>query len=1135
MSCKQLFAVILFLSTLVLALPMAFAADNAAPVKVLLIGGQGDHDWATTNEFLRTLLKRSGGFVVTTADAPAANDKVETWDAWVPPFAENNVVVVTYHGQAWPQKTRTAFEQYISGGGSALFLHAACGGQPEWPALDSMIGLLNGADKKESMIAIDAGGKVSVVPAVDRPGESQYFDWTVTVRDTDHPITNGMPTVWQHANDQMFHHLAGPAQDLHVLLSAMSGKEVGGSGREEPVLWWVSSGKGKVMTNIMGRISDGTASLACVGFQTTFLRSLTWLANDVATTIIPSDFPTATKISMNFPGLPVKRGSDYYSPNESMQRIKLPPGYRLELMASEPNIISPVACAWDGNGNMYVCEMRTYMLDADSTGQNEPKSRVSRLSDTNGDGTYDKITIFADNLVLPRMVLPLGDRVMIMETFTGKMVSYRDTNGDGIADENFVAFENGPSQANMEHQDSAPLWGIDNYIYTAFMGNRRLKVNADGKFESDPIVGSNSQWGLAMDDTGRLFASAGGRERGAYGFQQLPQYGDLELPGEINSTFSELFPAVQMVDVQGGWRRIKPIDGTINHITACAGQAIFRGDNMAPDLVGDYILPEPVGRLVRRAKVDRVNGKYVLSNFYPGDEFITSTDMNFRPVWAATGPDGCLYILDMNRGIIQEGNWVKPNSYLREPVLREGFDKNINHGRIYRVAHDSTKPAKKPNMLNETSAELVAHLSHANGWWRDMAQQLIVLRRDVSVVPALKSLATTGTSALGRLHALWTLSGLEANDKDLLMTAFKDSDWRVRAGAVRISEFFLKQNDVVIQAALAPLARDPSGDVVVQVVNSMRYFKSDQSKMVIMAAVEAHPGNDIIMASSKQSLLFAPGQRAQINVKLDEVTMERAKKGHEYYAQICFACHGKDGKGVTTEDGMTLAPPLSGSARVNGSVDGLARIVMHGLLGEVDGKMYPGLMVPMGANDDEWFASVLTYIRLSYGNTASPVTPAEIARVRSDTKEQTGPFTLEALKPFLKIDDSLRKTWKASASENDEKANAIIDGKNTRWSTTGDMAKGMWVQIDMDKVYQLSSLMLDSGNGKDYPRQFEVTISMDGTSWSQPVFSGAGKGGISNIALPKGTEAKYLRVTLTEGARKAKWALVDMSFFGMAK
>src|SRR5690606_8108949 len=128
-------------------------------------------------------------------------------------------------------------------------------------------------------------------------------------------------------------------------------------------------------------------------------------------------------------------------------------------------------------------------------------------------------------------------------------------------------------------------------------------------------------------------------------------------------------------DVQGGVKRLRP-DSTLNHFTGGGGQTIYRGDKM-PDLAGDLFIAEPVGRLVRRAKVHQNNGKVTLTNAYNKEEFLVSTDMNFRPVNTATGPDGYLYIVDMHRGIIQESAWTKPGSYLGEQILRNKLDKNI--------------------------------------------------------------------------------------------------------------------------------------------------------------------------------------------------------------------------------------------------------------------------------------------------------------------------------------------------------------------------------------------------------------------------------------------------------------------------
>ncbi len=146
------------------------------------------------------------------------------------------------------------------------------------------------------------------------------------------------------------------------------------------------------------------------------------------------------------------------SPEDSIKSMRIQPGYQLVPVLTEPQIHEPSAVAWDGNGRMYVVEMRTYMQEIDGKDQLVPRSRVSRHEDTNGDGQYDKHTVFADNLALPRMVLPLLDRVIIRETNTLDLKSYQDTDDDGVADKIEVWHEGGNRGGNLEHQSIRLVW-----------------------------------------------------------------------------------------------------------------------------------------------------------------------------------------------------------------------------------------------------------------------------------------------------------------------------------------------------------------------------------------------------------------------------------------------------------------------------------------------------------------------------------------------------------------------------------------------------------------------------------------------------------------------------------------------------
>ncbi|HEX6223454.1 MAG TPA: c-type cytochrome [Chryseolinea sp.] len=703
---------------------------------------------------------------------------------------------------------------------------------------------------------------------------------------------------------------------------------------------------------------------------------------------------------------------EYLSPEESMKSFNVPEGFRLELVASESMLNEPVAIAWDGNGRMFVAEMSTYMQDVDGTGTREPIGRILLLEDTDNDGRMDKRSVYIDSLVLPRMILPLDDRLLVNETYTYDLWSYKDTNGDGIADEKVLMYhEDQADNRNLEHQASGLLWNIDNWIY-----NSRNPVRF--KFKNNTIVvdslldAPQGQWGLTHDDFGRLFYSSAGGEVAALGFQQNPAYGSFELENQLIDDFDATWPLIATPDVQGGLERLRP-DSTLNHFTASCGQVIFQGDHLPGDLRGDLFICEPVGRLIRRAKVINQDGQIFLKNAYHQQEFIASTDMNFRPVNMATGPDGCLYIVDMYRGIIQESNWTREGSFLRPVIKRLALDKNTGRGRIYRLVYTGDKPGPRPRMLEQTTEELVKHLDHPNGWWRSTAQKLILLRNDKSVIKSLKEMAAgdyswwsnifAPVSGISKIHALWTLKGLDALEKTLLLQVLKDEDPQVRKTAIWISEDYLKAQDTEILTALKALKDDPSGDVRIQLVLSLRYSKLDEAKNLLEVLKEQNPENELLKVLATNSLNVGTEPDFIKKLKSDiagksPYSRELISKGAVTFRQLCATCHGIDGKGVVNKEGKMLAPALHGSRRVaSNDREAVIKILLHGLTGPVDGKMYPDVMPPMEANDDEWIACVASYVRYSFGDDASTVRDDHVKAVRDKTGGRKKYWTLAEL------------------------------------------------------------------------------------------------------------------------------------------
>ncbi len=693
------------------------------------------------------------------------------------------------------------------------------------------------------------------------------------------------------------------------------------------------------------------------------------------------------------------------TPEQSRLAFHVPAGYHMELVASEPMIKEPVAIAWDGNARMYVAQMETYTQDTDGTGTKEKKSRVMLLEDTDNDGKMDKSSVFIKDLLLPRMILCVNHELLVNETDTYDIYSYKDTNGDGVADVKKPAYILGKTAGgNLEHQRSGLDWNLDNYIYQTYDAVRFRYTKGVLKPDSMPS-GSNGQWGLTHDNFGRLFFSRAGGENAGCGFQINPKYGALEFSDAYNEEkFSQVFPLISNPDVQGGKFRLNP-DSTLNHFTAANGQSIFRGDRLPADLVGDYLINEPVARIIRRAKVINNQGKTQLENAYEKKEFIASTDFYFRPNNTYTGPDGCLYIVDMSRGIIQESNWTPKGSFLRSKIDYYGIGNVNQRGRIWRLVHDDFKRDVQPKMLDVPAKSLLTHLNHPNGWWRDNAQKQIIILGDKSVVPALKAMAMgkNGVSNLGKLHALWTLEGLNAIDKPTIYAALKDADPQIRKAAIWISEIYLKQNDQAMIATIGKMANDENYDIKTQILLSLGANKSALAKQIVQDILTQNANNQMITSVKKS---IDKNEDAKIyGIKLAGFSPPDRKlilAGGEIYKSLCSACHGADGKGLPTN----AAPALRGAKHINADKDIAIRILMNGLKGPIESKTYPSVMLAMNDNSDEWIASVVSYIRYEFvgtsvrlpkGRQSAVVQVSDVKKLREQHSTKTEPWTIEEL------------------------------------------------------------------------------------------------------------------------------------------
>ena len=496
-----------------------------------------------------------------------------------------------------------------------------------------------------------------------------------------------------------------------------------------------------------------------------------------------------------------------------------------------------------------------------------------------------------------------------------------------------------------------------------------------------------------------------------------------------------------------------------------------------------------------------------------------------------------MYVVDMYHGIIQESQWTPKGSYIRAKIEQYRLDKIIGLGRIWRLTHDSMpRDMRRPRMHGETPAQLVRHLRHPNGWWRDMAQQQLVLRRDRSVAPALREMVRRDTMLVARFHALWSLEGLGALDAALAREQMKDPSPRMRIQAVRASETLYKGGDTSLAADWRRLARDPSPDVVIQALMTMNTLRVPDAASLIRATMAANPargvqlvGRQILNAPSViPGRRFAPAQR------------EVMERGAAVYREACASCHGSDGMGAPTPGGGLIAPAIAGSPRVTGHPDYVTKVLLHGLTGPIEGTAYAGqIMVSQGQQPDQWIADVASYIRNAFTNAASFVTPQQVAAVRAANRARTAAWTYPALAASVPVLLHQQSSWKATASHQSDRAVRAFG--TAGWSTQVPQEPGMWFQFELPEPITLAEMRFVSnpsgppqGGARPVPyaRGWEVRVSMDGTTWSEPVARGQGSGPATTIVLNQPARARFVRITQTATTESAPpWGIQQLQLY----
>ena len=548
------------------------------------------------------------------------------------------------------------------------------------------------------------------------------------------------------------------------------------------------------------------------------------------------------------------------SPEESWHSIKVRPGFEVELVAAEPLVQSPIHFAWGPDGKLWVVEMGDYPLGVD--GKGKPGGRIKILEDTKGTGKYDKATVFLDNLPFPTGVMPWGKGVLV--TCAPEIFYAEDTDGDGKAGVRRPLYT-GFVEGNQQHRVNGLTWGVDNWVYGANGDSggviksvkTRATVNIRGRdFRIRPDDGAldaqtgQTQYGRCTDDWGNWFGC--NNSYPMYHFVLADHY------LRRNPYIAAPDPKVQ-VSVTPGAARVYPISRTLprfndpnaaNHFTSACGVIVYRDDLFGPHFAGNSFVSEPVHNLVHREIVSP-NGATFTSRRAPDEqqsEFLASSDNWFRPTTIKIGPDGALWVADMYRAVIEHPQWI-PKDWQKRLDLRAGHDK----GRIYRVYPTGKRPQPIPRLDQLDTAGLVAALDSPSGWQRDMAQQMLLWRKDKAAVPLLEKQVKESTRPQCRLHALCTLDGLDLLEPALLRHALADAHPGVRRHAVRLCESRFKDHPE-LGMALVALAADPDTQVRMQVAYSAGAWNDPRAGQVLAAIALKDAGDKYITAAVLSSM-----------------------------------------------------------------------------------------------------------------------------------------------------------------------------------------------------------------------------------------------------------------------------------------
>lgn len=860
----------------------------SGPIRVLFLGHDSEHH--NSNVYYPMIAKALGreaiyfDYVTTPAAALGDADYLNRFDA---------VLLYANHGAIKPDEWAN-LKNYVENGGAFIPVHCASACFGNEPGFIKLVG-----------------------------GRFKSHNTAVFAPRTilgDHAVVKDAPAF--EAWDETYFHDQHNAEGRTVLQVR---DVLPGDPNTEPEPWtWIrEQGKGRVFYTASGHDERVWST---EGFQQLLKKGILWAIGDTRRasydSFIASREPLKYEKRDNIPNYE-KRPEPLpwqfpLTPKDSLDYTQAPVGWRLELFASEPDIINPICLAWDERGRLWVAETTDYPNTVRDSGGND---KIKILEDIDGDGKCDKVTVFADGLNIPTSLTFANGGVIV--AMAPNFLFLKDSNGDDKADVKTILFS-GWGQGDTHAGPSNLRYGFDNWIwgavgYSSFngeiggkqqrFGSGIFRVKPDGSDIEFVAQFNNNTWGLGFNEDGDVFGSTANNNPSFFcGIPQTVFGEEKRMSAKMiasSATFHPITPNIRQVDVFGGY-------------TAGAGHA-FATSAQFPESMRNKtaFVAGPTGNLLGKFQITPDGAGFKAKNDFP---IVASADEWFSPVAAEVGPDGNLWIADWYNFIIQhnptpsverggfKGETGKGNAH-------ENPNRDEQHGRIYRLIWDGAPEQELTSLGGASTQQLLAALDDENLFWRTTAQRLLVDGDAKESAPALRERVAKGGH--GAVHALWTLAGLGELDKDTHQLALLGGDAVLKRNAIKalggdaeaLQLFFdvaavTDKDPQTRLAAFVKLASFPKSETITRAASELLKMPENAEDEWLSLALKAGGGEASIIDR------YELGENLLPNPSFEEIDGDKPKSwsqrtygGEVEYAVSSEAKTGKHSLQITSAQG----------------------------------------------------------------------------------------------------------------------------------------------------------------------------------------------------------------------------------------